>query len=75
MSISWSGILAVAKKWAVPVLRIVSLGLLGTKAGRVVDAAADVAEVATKVSDGVDPSEVVKDAGAVVSEVKDLIKK
>lgn len=74
MAISFSDVLSVVKKWAVPVLRIVSLGLVGTKAGRVVDVAADVAEVGTKVAESKDPKDVVDAAPKVIKEVKDLIK-
>lgn len=74
MSFSLSKILAVVKKIVVPVLRIVTLGLVGTKAGRVVDVVADVTEVAAEVAEDKDAKAAVDAAPKVIAKAKNLIK-
>lgn len=72
MAFSFASVLAVVKKVVVPVLRIVTLGLVGTKAGRVVDVVADVTEVAAEVAEDKDAKAAVDAAPKIIDKGKKL---
>lgn len=72
--IDWDKVVAVTKKVVVPVLRVVTLGLVGKKAGRVTDFAADVLETAAEAGEHRSIDVIIPKAGALVKEGHDLIK-
>ncbi len=73
-SIDWDKVIAVTKRVAIPVLRIVTLGLAGKKAGRYTDFAADVAEAAVEVGEHRSIEVILPKAGAIIKEGHDLIR-
>lgn len=75
MKIDWLKVREGVKRFGIPLLRIVSLGLAGKKAGRVTDLAADVAEVAVEASEKRSAEVVLPKAEAIIKEGKDLLKK
>lgn len=79
MNFSFSQVISAVKKVLVPVLRIVSLGLIASPAGKIVGVAAEVidkgADVAEEVSKDGDLNHAVDAAPAVIDAVKSVVKK
>lgn len=72
--IDWNKVKDGVKRFGIPLLRIISLGLAGKKAGRYTDFAADVAEAAVEVGEHGSIEVILPKAGVLVKEGKDLLK-